>query len=114
LEYPTLETLDIAVKRNGYGRQVDSFEAEIHIPILGELSFPAIFIRAPVVREVGADVEVLATLQAADGGGDGSPVAVRQGNLLATTFHPELTEDSRLHRYFLGMVESAEGRNNPK
>ncbi len=113
LEYPTLETLDITVERNGYGRQVNSFESDIPIPILGELPFHAIFIRAPVVRKVGADVEILATLSTTNGGG-GSPVALRQGNLLATTFHPELTEDSRLHRYFLGMVESAERRSNPR
>lgn len=114
LGYPTLEALDIAVERNGYGRQVDSFETDIHVPILGELPFHAIFIRAPVVREVGADVEVLARLPATDSGEDGSPVAVRQGNVLATTFHPELTEDSRLHRYFLSIVESAGSRSNPK
>jgi 5'-phosphate synthase pdxT subunit len=115
LGYPTLEALDIAVERNAYGRQVDSFETDISIPILGGLPFHAVFIRAPVVSEVGADVEVLARLPAADGGGEeGSPVAVRQGSVLATTFHPELTGDSRLHRYFLGIVESAGRRNKPQ
>ena len=115
LGLPTLEALDITVRRNAYGRQVDSFEADLDIPALGDPTFHAVFIRAPVVSDVGAGVEVLARLSPEDGGsGNGSPVAVRQGNILATTFHPELTEDTRFHRYFLGMVEAARGRSTPK
>jgi 5'-phosphate synthase pdxT subunit len=90
-----LGLMDVAIRRNAFGRQVDSFEADLAIPVLGEPPFHAIFIRAPRVERVGAGVEVLAQLD------DGTAVAVRQGNLLATAFHPELTEDERFHRYFL-------------
>jgi len=92
-----LGLMDVAIRRNAFGRQVDSFEADLAIPALGEPVFHAIFIRAPQVERVGAGVEVLAQLD------DGTPVAVRQGNLLATAFHPELTEDERFHRYFMRM-----------
>jgi 5'-phosphate synthase pdxT subunit len=100
LEWPTLAALDIAVRRNAFGRQVDSFEADLPVPSLGAAPFHAVFIRAPAVDEVGDGVEVLATLE------DGRVVAVRQGNALATAFHPELTEDDRFHRYFLEMVDA--------
>ncbi len=96
---PALELMDIAVRRNAFGRQVDSFEADLMIPALGESPFHAVFIRAPVIERVGAGVEVLATLE------DGTAVAVRQDNLLATAFHPELTRDERFHRYFLGLAK---------
>jgi 5'-phosphate synthase pdxT subunit len=96
----TLAAMDVAVKRNAFGRQVDSFEAELDVPSLGEKPFPAVFIRAPVIEDAGSQVEVLARLP------DGSIVAARQENLLALAFHPELGHDVRLHRYFLEMVAS--------
>jgi 5'-phosphate synthase pdxT subunit len=85
----TLDLLDVAVDRNAFGRQRDSFEARLDVTGLDE-PFPAVFIRAPAVAEVGADVEVLATVE-------GRPVAVREGPVVGTAFHPELTGDSRLH-----------------
>jgi 5'-phosphate synthase pdxT subunit len=88
----------IKVKRNAFGRQVDSFEAGIPISALGEEPFPGIFIRAPKIESISKSCEALATLN------DGSIVAVRQGKLLATAFHPELTGDTRLHQYFLDIV----------
>ena len=94
---PTLDLMDIAVRRNAFGRQVDSFEAALKIPVLGESLFHAIFIRAPLVERVGEGVDVIARLE------DGTVVAARQGNLLATAFHPELMEDDRFHRYFLSL-----------
>ncbi len=105
LSQPNLGLMDITVRRNAFGRQVDSFEVELHIPALGADPFRAVFIRAPVIEEVGEGVEVLARLPdgAAHGNG-GRPVAARQGHLLATAFHPELTDDLRLHQYFLRIV----------
>lgn len=91
--------LDCAVRRNGYGRQVDSFEADLTVAGLDE-SFRAVFIRAPIVERVGASVEVLATC-------DGTPVLVRQGALLASSFHPEMTGDPRIHELFVGAVRGA-------
>src|SRR3990170_4661821 len=105
LEFPTLGALDISVRRNAYGRQVDSFEADLDVPALGDKPFHAVFIRAPVVDSVGPGVEVLASLP--DESPDaGSPVALRQGPVMATAFHPELTDDPRFHRYFLDLVQS--------
>ncbi|MBI2113601.1 MAG: pyridoxal 5'-phosphate synthase glutaminase subunit PdxT [candidate division NC10 bacterium] len=95
---PALEAMDIGVRRNAFGRQADSFEVDLRIPVLGDPPFHAIFIRAPVIEAVGPEVEVLARLA------DGTPVAARQGRLLATAFHPELTPDSRFHRFFLDHV----------
>jgi 5'-phosphate synthase pdxT subunit len=92
---PLLRLMDIAVRRNAFGRQVDSFEADLDVPALGDPPFHVVLIRAPRIERVGKGVEVLARLE------DGTVVAVRQGNLLATAFHPELTEDDRFHRYFL-------------
>ena len=100
LAWPTLAALDITVRRNAFGRQVDSFETDLAVPALGAAPFHAVFIRAPIVEEVGDGVEVLATLE------DGKAVAVRQANALATAFHPELTEDHRFHRYFMDMVRA--------
>jgi 5'-phosphate synthase pdxT subunit len=105
LPFPTLEAMDIEVDRNAYGRQVDSFEADLDVPVLGETPFHAVFIRAPVVASVGASAEVLATVQR-EPGDKPSPVAMRQGALLATSFHPELTDDTRFHEYFLDIVDS--------
>ena len=92
---PALQAMDITVRRNAFGRQVDSFEADLSIPALGDDPFHAVFIRAPIIEEVGPAVEVLARLA------DGTPVAARERRLLATAFHPELTSDIRLHRLFL-------------
>jgi pyridoxal 5'-phosphate synthase pdxT subunit len=91
-----LGLLDIAVRRNGYGRQVDSFEAELEIAGLGGKAFPGVFIRSPLVESTGA-VEVIATH-------DGRAVAVRQGHIVALCFHPELTSDLRLHREFVRLA----------
>ena len=94
---PLLSLLDIRVVRNAYGRQVDSFEADVDAPEVAEDPLRAVFIRAPVVASVGDDVEVLAELR-------GSPVLVEASNLLAATFHPELAGDGRLHRRMLERV----------
>ncbi len=96
-----LGVMDITVARNAYGRQTDSFEADVEFPKLGKEPFHTIFIRAPAIAEVGTDIEVLGSLS------DGTPVALRQGNLLVTAFHPELTKDTRFHRYFLSFVNSS-------
>jgi 5'-phosphate synthase pdxT subunit len=93
-----LGLMDIIVKRNAFGRQIDSFETELSIPVLGKKPFPAVFIRAPLIERANSNVEILARL------GDGTIVAARQGNLLVAAFHPELTDDLRFHRYFLDMV----------
>ena len=93
-----LGVMDIGVQRNAFGRQVDSFEQALNVSSLGEDPYHAIFIRAPVIIRVGLGVEILAVL------GDQRPVAVQQGNLMATSFHPELTDDYRFHRYFLKLA----------
>jgi len=90
--------MDITVRRNAFGRQVDSFETELKIPVLGEKPFPGIFIRAPLIERAGSEVEILARLA------DGTDVTARQGKLLASAFHPELTNDLRFHQYFLDIV----------
>ena len=92
-----LEVMDIEVMRNGYGRQLDSFTAYVDLPPFSEEEIPLVFIRAPYVVDVAPQVEVLLRL-------DGHIVACRQGNMLATSFHPELTEDLSFHKYFAGMV----------
>ncbi|OJF13529.1 pyridoxal 5'-phosphate synthase glutaminase subunit PdxT [Couchioplanes caeruleus] len=97
--------IDMTVRRNAFGRQVDSFEAAVRIEDVEGDDFHAVFIRAPWVEEVGDDVRVLGRV--ADGPAAGRIVAVRQGNLLATAFHPELTGDLRVHRYFVEMVRHA-------
>lgn len=99
---PGLEVMDMTVRRNAFGRQTESFEADMMIPALGEPPMRAVFIRAPWVERVGGDVEVLASIT--DDAGV-HPVAVRQGAALATSFHPEVTGDHRIHRLFLDMVE---------
>lgn len=105
LPFPTLQALDIEVDRNAYGRQVDSFEADIDVAAIGADPYHAIFIRAPVVASVGDGVEVLATCRRNESEPE-KPVAVRKGSIMATSFHPELTADTRFHRYFLDIVES--------
>ena len=99
-DQPGLGLLDIGVRRNGYGRQVDSFEAALDVKELGGKSFPGVFIRAPLVESTGA-VEVIARH-------DGHPVAVRQGRIVALCFHPELTDDLRLHREFVRLAGESE------
>jgi 5'-phosphate synthase pdxT subunit len=93
-----LGLIDMSVRRNAFGSQVDSFETDIEIPVLGRQPFHAVFIRAPTIETAGSAVEILARLK------DGTAVAARQGKLLALAFHPELTADPRLHRYFLEIV----------
>ena len=99
-EPPLLRLMDITVTRNAYGRQVDSFEADLDIPALGPPPLRAVFIRAPVIDEVGRPVDVLACW-------NGRPVLAREGRLLVSAFHPELAPDDRVHRYFLDMVRAA-------
>jgi pyridoxal 5'-phosphate synthase pdxT subunit len=99
-DQPTLGCLDVAVRRNAYGRQVDSFETDIETSIPDEPKAHAVFIRAPIVVSRGPGVEVLAEYE-------GSPVLVRQGCVLAASFHPELTRDPAIHRYFLGFPHPA-------
>lgn len=98
MRQPLVGVMDVKVKRNAFGRQVDSFETELDVPAINngdKKPFHAIFIRAPMMESVGKGVDVLAKLE------DGTIVAARQGNLLATSFHPELTHDARFHKYFL-------------
>ncbi len=98
-EQPLLGLMDISVARNAFGRQVDSFEADLDIPQLGDGEpYHAIFIRAPIIETVQGDAKVLSTLP------DGRIVAAQQGRMLATSFHPELTSDSRFHEYFLTLA----------
>ena len=94
-----LHLMDTNVSRNAFGRQVDSFEADLDVAGMEGPPYHAIFIRAPVFNSVGEDVEVLSRLE------DGRPVAVRERHMLATAFHPELTDDERMHKLFVGMVE---------
>jgi len=95
--HPLAGLMDMTVERNAFGRQVDSFEADLEVSELGPEPFHAVFIRAPKITRTGPDVQVLARLA------DGTVVAARQGALLATSFHPELTHDGRFHRYFLSL-----------
>ena len=103
--YPTpLGLLDVKVSRNWFGRQIDSFEADFKFKGIRGKPIRAVFIRAPVFEEVGEAVETLAKLP------DGHPVAVRSGRLLATAFHPELTDDNRVHRYFAELASDKDGK----
>jgi 5'-phosphate synthase pdxT subunit len=92
-----LEILDITVERNAFGRQHESFETELEIPLIGEKPFKAVFIRGPVIKETGNDVKTLAKY-------DNEIVAVQQNNIIGTSFHPELTEDSRLYVHFIKTI----------
>ncbi len=104
----TLSAIDITVERNGWGRQVDSYETEIDVPLFGKPPFRAVFIRPPVITRVGPTVQRLAETES-------SVVAVQQGNVLATAFHPELTADLRFHSYFLQIVAAAgNGAGSPE
>ena len=101
LDQPTLDLIDITVRRNAFGRQNESAEVDLLIRVLGDKPFPAIFIRAPWIERVGPTVELLAER-------DGHGVMVREGNVLGTSFHPELGPDTRVHAYFLKIVEKRE------
>ena len=90
--------IDLFTIRNAYGRQINSFETDLEIPILGTKKFQGIFIRAPAIKEVGPQVEILSKLP------DGSPIAAQEKNCLVTSFHPELSSDTRFHSYFLSMA----------
>lgn len=113
-DQPLLGVMDIVVERNAFGRQVDSFEIDLPVPSLADAARPfhAVFIRAPLIESVGKGVEVLAELPRDRGSGrlpatngNARIVAARQGHLLATAFHPELTDDDRFHLYFLSMID---------
>jgi 5'-phosphate synthase pdxT subunit len=97
-DQPVFPLLDISIKRNAFGRQLDSFESELDVPILGDRKVHAVFIRAPIVERVGPDVDVLAQLD------DGRVVAVRKGQIVATAFHPELAGETRFHRLVATMA----------
>jgi 5'-phosphate synthase pdxT subunit len=102
-QQPLLELMDITIERNAFGRQIDSFEIDLEVPALAEVDsqparYHAIFIRAPLIEKVEKGVQVLARLP------DGRIVAAQQGHWLATSFHPELTDDDRFHRYFIHLV----------
>ena len=99
-EEPVLPLLDVAVKRNAFGRQLDSFESDLEVPLLGDAPVHGVFIRAPVIESVGPEVDVMAKLE------DGRVVAVRQRNVLATAFHPELAGETRFHRLLATMAEA--------
>ena len=96
-----LGLMDITVNRNAFGRQIDSFEVLLSIKQLGDKPFPATFIRAPIIEKAGPNVEVLSTLD------NGTIVAVQEKNMLATSFHPELTRDTRFHEYFISKIPLA-------
>jgi len=96
-EVETLGVMDIEIKRNAFGRQLDSFEADLPMPILGDKEFHGIFIRAPIVQRTEASVEILCQI-------NNNAVAVRQDKMLACAFHPELTDDLRFHKYFLNLI----------
>ena len=103
---PILGLMDIQIERNAFGRQIASFEMDLDIPVLAanghaEPPYHAIFIRAPLIASVGPGVDVISRLP------DGRIVAARQGNLLATSFHPELTLDDRFHQYFIRIIQSS-------
>jgi 5'-phosphate synthase pdxT subunit len=104
----SLGGLDVCVRRNAFGSQTSSFEVDLDIPAVGDVPMHAVFIRAPVVERVGDDVTVVSALE------DGRVVAVEQGNLLGTSFHPEMTGDTRFHEYFLDRVESTGFRSNDR
>jgi 5'-phosphate synthase pdxT subunit len=105
-EMETLGLMDMKVRRNAFGSQIDSFEADLEIPLAGEEPFHAIFIRAPVIEEAMAGVEILSRLP------DDTIVAARQNLLLACAFHPEFTDDLRFHSYFLNMISQKPSHNN--
>ncbi len=98
--FRSLAVMDMVVKRNAFGRQTDSFETELPIPVLGNKPFPAVFIRAPIITKVGPQVDILARLP------NGTAIAARQGKLVVSAFHPELSHDLRFHSYFVKIMTS--------
>jgi len=100
--FESLGLMDITVRRNAFGRQRESFETELNVPVLGKKPFPGVFIRAPLIEQVDGNVEVLARLA------DGTIVAAREDKMLALAFHPELTDDLRFHQYFLRLLSEKE------
>jgi len=103
-DQPLLGLMDIKVERNAFGRQIDSFETDLDVPELKQATgttedYHAVFIRAPIIESVSGDARILASIP------DGRIVAAQQGNLLATSFHPELTDDTRFHEYFLSLID---------
>lgn len=106
LDRPNLALMDIDVRRNAFGRQIDSFEEDLLVKGLAGGPFHAVFIRAPVIERVHEGVEVLAVTER------GEPVAAQQGHLIATAFHPELTDDLRFHRYFVDLVEAQKAKRS--
>jgi len=102
-DQPLLASMHIRVRRNAFGSQRESFETDLSVPEIGEAPFHAFFIRGPAIESVGPEVEVLAALD------DGTIVAVREGHLLGTAFHPEIGGDPRFHQYFLRIVQSVKG-----
>lgn len=100
---PLIGLMDVIVERNAYGRQIESFETTISSSYFPATPLKAVFIRAPRIREIGDNVEVLAEFEK-------TPVLIRQGHMLAASFHPELTDDTRIHEYFLSIVEGKDGR----
>lgn len=105
LDRPNLALMNIEVRRNAFGRQIDSFEEDLEVKGIKGGPFHAVFIRAPLIERVAEGVEVLAQTDS------GEPVAAREGHLLVTAFHPELTDDLRFHRYFLEMVEAQKAKH---
>ena len=97
IDQPLLDVLDVKLERNSFGRQGESFESDISLNSIGISKFNGVFIRAPSVTEVGNDVEILSEF-------DNKIVAVKQGNIIGTSFHPELTQDASLHKYFLSLI----------
>ena len=104
-EMETLGLMDMQIRRNAFGSQIDSFEADLEIPAVGEEPFHAVFIRAPIVKEAKPDVKILSCLP------DSTIVAAKQNRLLACAFHPEFTDDLRFHSYFLNMVSKKLSHN---
>jgi len=107
LDQPLLATMDLVVERNAFGRQLQSFETDIQIAGLGDQPFRAVFIRAPAIKSVGPTVETLAQLE------NGTIVAAREGSLMVSCFHPELTRDDRFHRAFLELVQAHQAQADP-
>ncbi len=105
--------IELSVRRNAYGHQAASFESDLEVPAVGPVPLHAVFIRAPKVERVGDGVEVLAELPSSAGGSVGQPVICRQGPVLVTAFHPELTPDRRLHRLFLDMIKDDDRPRRP-
>ena len=99
-----LGLLDVEIERNAYGSQLHSFETSVSVPALGRKAVDAVFIRAPKFKKIGGEVEILAEYES-------DPVLIRQGKILAATFHPELTDDTRIHKYFLKIVDEYRGNN---